>query len=148
MTIHLLPLTDVSGHGNRPWAISSDPNHTAVRPRLEPTPGAVSVGRAEWHDRPLLKHRSRLDLGDAHLGLAHWGSAPDVELLPVIWVLVSIEIEGGFVASLQYLQNMTQTVEAGHLIHLFVGPMISVRSYHGSFPVHSSTSFDPLSLAL
>jgi hypothetical protein len=71
-----------------------------------------------------------------------------VELLPVFWVLVSIEIEGGFVARLHYLQNMTQTVEAGHLIHLFLGPVIGVRSHHGSFPVHSSASFDAPPMAL
>jgi hypothetical protein len=63
-----------------------------------------------------------------------------VDLLPVFWVFVSIEIEGGFVASLQYLQNMKQTVEVGHLIHLFLGPVIGVRSHRGSFPVHSSAS--------
>ncbi|MBF6557953.1 MAG: hypothetical protein IVW52_17740 [Acidimicrobiales bacterium] len=71
-----------------------------------------------------------------------------MDLLPVFWVFVSIEIEWGFVASLQYLQDVTQTVEVGHLVHLFLGAVIGVRSHRGSFPVHSSASFDAPPLAL
>jgi hypothetical protein len=83
--------------------LSGSPSHHLQD--LPAPPGGVDRDRLDDDPISLVCMHKALNL--SVLGLAPWGSAPNVELLAAFWVFMGVKVKVRSVVSLQYLEDST-----------------------------------------